>query len=127
MRDYNAMKLGSIRLTLPPICAYTLPNNTRAYINYASDESRILSLTFSFSFFASFSLSFFLVSRKSRIEFIKNTTGSPWDDRDEEKVNAKLSCVYVSNDIAFLVITFRNRAYSHGFHSGQINRQRQAL
>lgn len=60
-------------------------------------ESSLLSLSLfaTLSFLLSVLLSF--VSRKPRIEFIKNTTGSPWDDRDEEKVNAtnaELSCVY---------------------------------
>jgi len=45
-----------------------------------------LSLFATLSFFPSLLLSF--VFRKPRIEFIKNSTGSLWDDRDEEKVNA---------------------------------------
>lgn len=100
MRSYIAIKLRSIRLT-PPICAHALPDNARAYINYVRRTGRsVLSLLLSsfLSPFRYFLLSFSFASRKSRIEFIKNTTGSPWDDRDEEKVNAanavKLSCVY---------------------------------
>lgn len=31
----------------------------------------------------------------------------------------------ISNDAVFLVIAFRNPAYSHEFHSGRINRRRQ--
>lgn len=40
------------------------------------------------SFARATSRSLLLASRKPRIEFIKNTTGSLRDDRDEEKVNA---------------------------------------
>lgn len=29
----------------PPICAHALPDNARAYINYASDRPRVLSLS----------------------------------------------------------------------------------